>query len=152
MKKDPSMRDISRRRQRGVTLIELLVAVIIVGILGVIAYPNYTGHLVKSRRAQATACLQEAAQFMERFYTTNLRYDQTANATAAAVSLPTTACIQDMNGRYVISIASVGANAFTLKATPQGAQASADTLCGTLGLSQAGTKTITGTGTVAACW
>lgn len=151
MKEDPTMRDPLRRRQRGVTLIELLVAVVIVGILGMIAYPNYTSHLVKSRRAQATACLQEAAQYMERFYTTNLRYDQTAT-TSIAVSLPTTACIQDLNGRYVLSIASVSANAFALKATPQGAQATADTQCGTLGLSQAGTKTITGTGTVAACW
>lgn len=151
MKEDPTMRDPLRRRQRGVTLIELLVAVVIVGILGMIAYPSYTSHLVKSRRAQATACLQEAAQYMERFYTTNLRYDQTAT-TSIAVSLPTTACIQDLNGRYVLSIASVSANAFALKATPQGAQATADTECGTLGLSQAGTKTITGTGTVAACW
>ena len=150
MKEDPTMRDPLRRRQRGVTLIELLVAVVIVGILGMIAYPSYTSHLVKSRRAQATACLQEAAQYMERFYTTNLRYDQTTGG--AAVSLPTTSCIQDMNGRYVLSISSVSANAFVLKATPQGAQASADTQCGTLGLSQAGTKTITGTGTVAACW
>ena len=151
MKEDPTMRDPLRRRQRGVTLIELLVAVVIVGILGMIAYPSYTSHLVKSRRAQATACLQEAAQYMERFYTTNLRYDQTAT-TSIAVSLPTTACIQDLNGRYVLSIASVSAHAFALKATPQGAQATADTQCGTLGLSQAGTKTITGTGTVAACW
>lgn len=139
------------RRQGGMTLIELMIAVVIVGILTMIAYPNYTSHVVKSRRGQATACLQEASQFMERFYTTNLRYDQTAT-TSIAVSLPTTACIQDLNGRYVLSIASVSANAFALKATPQGAQATADTQCGTLGLSQAGTKTITGTGTVAACW
>ena len=55
MKEDPTMRDPLRRRQRGVTLIELLVAVVIVGILGMIAYPSYTSHLVKSRRAQATA-------------------------------------------------------------------------------------------------
>ena len=139
------------RRQAGLTLIELMVAVAIVGILTIIAYPNYAGYMVRSKRNLATACLQEAAQYMERFYTTNLRYDQTAT-TSIAVSLPTTACIQDLNGRYVLSIASVSANAFALKATPQGAQATADTQCGTLGLSQAGTKTITGTGTVAACW
>ena len=150
MKEDPTMRDPLRRRQRGVTLIELLVAVVIVGILGMIAYPSYTSHLVKSRRAQATACLQEAAQYMERFYTTNLRYDQTAGGTA--VSLPVTSCIQDMNGRYVISIGSVNANSFVLRATPQGAQASADAKCGTLSLSQNGTKAVSGTAAVASCW
>jgi len=138
------------RRQRGVTLIELMIAVVIVGILAMIAYPNYASYLVKSRRGQAAACLQEASQFMERYYTTNLRYDQTAGGTA--VSLPTTACIQDMNGRYVISIGSVNANSFVLRATPQGAQASADTQCGTLSLSQNGTKTVSGTGSVASCW
>ena len=137
------------RRQGGMTLIELMIAVVIVGILTMIAYPNYTSHVVKSRRTQATACLQEAAQFMERFYTTNLRYDR---AGSAEVSLPATSCIQDMNGRYVLSISSVSANAFVLKATPQGAQASADTQCGTLSLSQSGAKTISGTGAVSSCW
>ena len=138
------------RRQGGMTLIELMIAVVIVGILTMIAYPNYTSYLVKSRRGQATACLQEASQFMERFYTTNLRYDQTTGG--AAVSLPTTSCIQDMSGRYVISIGSVNANSFVLRATPQGAQASSDTQCGTLSLSQNGTKAVSGTGSVASCW
>lgn len=138
------------RRQAGVTLIELMIAVVIVGILTMIAYPNYTSHVVKSRRGQATACLQEASQFMERFYTTNLRYDQTTGG--AAVSLPTTSCIQDMSGRYVISIGSVNANSFVLRATPQGAQASSDTQCGTLSLSQNGTKAVSGTAAVASCW
>ena len=138
------------RRQRGFTLIELMIAVVIVGILAMIAYPSYTNYLVKSRRSQATACLQEASQFMERFYTTNLRYDQTAGGTA--VSLPVTSCIQDMDGRYVISIGSVNANSFVLRATPQGAQASADAKCGTLSLSQNGTKAVSGTAAVASCW
>ena len=137
------------RRQAGMTLIELMIAVVIVGILTMIAYPNYTRYVVKSRRTQATACLQEAAQFMERFYTTNLRYDQSGGT---AVSLPTTSCIQDMNGRYVISISSVSANSFVLRATPQGAQASADTQCGTLSLSQNGTKAVSGTGSASSCW
>ena len=38
------------------------------------------------------------------------------------------------------------------RATPQGAQASSDTQCGTLSLSQNGAKTISGTGSVASCW
>ena len=150
MRNTPSPPQRQPRRQGGMTLIELMIAVVIVGILTMVAYPNYTSYLVKSRRGQATACLQEASQFMERFYTTNLRYDQTSGG--AAVSLPTTSCIQDMSGRYVISIGSVNANSFVLRATPQGAQASADTKCGTLSLSQNGTKAVSGTGTVASCW
>ena len=138
------------RRQAGVTLIELMIAVVIVGILAMIAYPSYTNYLVKSRRSQATACLQEASQFMERFYTTNLRYDQATDGTA--VALPTTSCVSDMKGNYLLAVASVSANAFVLKVTPQGGQASSDTQCGTLTLSQSGARTVSGTGTTSTCW
>jgi len=138
------------KHQAGVTLIEIMIVVCIVGILAMIAYPNYTSHIVRSKRTQAASCLQEAAQYMERFYTTNLRYDQTTGG--VAVSLPATACIKDMNGNYVVSISSVAANTFVLQATPQGSQASRETECGTLTLSQNGTKTVSGTGKAATCW
>ena len=138
------------KHQAGVTLIEIMIVVCIVAILAMIAYPNYTSHLVRSKRTQAVSCLLEAAQYMERFYTTNLRYDQTTGG--VAVSLPATACIKDMNGNYVVSISSVAANTFVLQATPQGSQASRETECGTLTLSQNGTKTISGTGKASTCW
>ena len=60
------------QRARGFTLIELMVVVAIIAILAAIAYPSYTNHVVKTRRAAATACVMEAAHFMERYYTTNL--------------------------------------------------------------------------------
>lgn len=138
------------RRQSGLTLIELLIAVAIVGIITTIAYPNYATYLTKTKRSQATACLQEAAQYMERFYTTNLRYDQTSGG--VAVSLPNTACVQDMSANYTLAINSVSANAYALKVTPRGAQATADTQCGTLTLAQNGTRTISGSGSIASCW
>ncbi len=138
------------KRQRGLTLIELMIVVVITGILTMIAYPGYTSYVVKSKRVQATSCLQEAAQYMERFYTTNLRYDQTSGG--AAVTLPTTACVDDMRGNYVLSLPSVAANSFVVRATPQGNQAASDTACGALSLSQSGAKTISGTGTLYTCW
>ena len=138
------------RTQAGLTLIELMVAVVIVGILTTIAYPNYASYMVKTKRSQATACLQEASQYMERFYTTNLRYDQTTAGTA--VALPSTGCVQDMSANYTLAINSVSANAYVLKVTPKGNQASADTACGTLTLAQNGARTISGSGSVAACW
>ena len=78
--------------------------VLLCGILAMIAYPNYTSHLVRSKRTQAASCLQEAAQYMERFYTTNLRYDQTTNG--AAVSLP--APLSDINGAIALGVMSYG--------------------------------------------
>lgn len=144
------MRNRLPKNQAGMTLIELMVAVCIVGILTMIAYPNYSTYVVRSKRNLATACLQEAAQYMERFYTTNLRYDQAIDGTA--VALPTTSCVSDMKDNYVLAVASVSANAFVLKVTPQGGQASSDTQCGTLTLSQSGARTVSGTGTTSTCW
>lgn len=62
-------------RQKGITLIELMMALAIVGILASIAYPSYQQHLVKSRRADAQAALLELAGFLERSYTVNGCYN-----------------------------------------------------------------------------
>jgi len=62
---------------QGFTLIELMIAVAIVGILAAIAYPSYIEHVRKTRRADAKAVVLELSQWMERFYTENSRYDKT---------------------------------------------------------------------------
>jgi len=76
-----------RAAHRGFTLIELLVTVAIISILAAIAYPSYQSYVRRAQRAQARAVLQEAAQFMERFYTENHAYNQKPDNTA--VALPT---------------------------------------------------------------
>ncbi|WP_375122151.1 type IV pilin protein [Variovorax sp. WS11] len=61
----------TRRRQRGFTLIEVMIVVAIVAILSAIAYPSYLESVRKSKRAEARAQLMEAAQYMQRFYSQN---------------------------------------------------------------------------------
>lgn len=131
------------KRSNGFSLIELMVVVAIIAILASIAYPSYSEYLVKTRRAAGTSCLLEQAQFMERYYSTNMGY------TGAA--LPATACTSDLVDHYAFAF-SVGptATAFTVAATPKGTQLSQDTSCGTLSITQTGKKEASGGGS--SCW
>lgn len=128
-------------RPSGFTLIELMIVVAIIAILAMIAMPSYLDHLVKTRRNVAQACLMEAGQFMERYYTTNLTY---VNAT-----LP--ACSDTNNATYYTqSLASSSANAYQVKTVPQGRQATNEKSCGTMTIDQSGARTKTGS--VGSCW
>ncbi len=128
----------------GFTLIELLVTVAILGILATIAYASYQSSVTKSRRSAATSCLQERAQFMERWYTTNMTY----------VGAPATQCDADVARFYTVAFdGALTARSFKLQATPLGSQLANDTLCGTLKVNQQGIREEGGTAASAdLCW
>lgn len=124
----------------GFTLIELMIVVAVVAILASIAYPSYRDYVVRTRRATATACLGEMAQFMERYYTTRLTY--------VGAALPTLECSTQLGGFYTFSFnGAVAARTYALSATPNSTK-QPDSTCGTLGIDQAGRKTPTTSG----CW
>lgn len=140
-----------RNAAAGFTLLELMIVVAIVAILATIAFASYRDQIVKSRRAAGAACLQERAQFMERFYTTNLSYlDSTTNAPPAIAP-----CDNEVSPFYQVSLQpGTTARAYTLQAIPQGGQATSDGKCGTLTLTAQGVRGATGTAsaTPQECW
>ena len=147
-----------RRRQRGFTLLELMIAVVIVAIIVAVALPSYTEHLQKSRRAEGKAALLKAAQLLERDYTSNGRYANNLQVLFGAPSATVRSGEDPNTGYYALTIA-LGdvanglAHSYVLTATPTGGFADPD--CGPLTLSSTGARGFTtsnGRGTKDTCW
>lgn len=135
-----------RNKQYGFTLIELMIAVAVVGILAAIAYPSYTSYLFKSRRADALSALTQAQIRLERCYAQNFSYSAPC---AGAPSFP----MNSTQNFYNITLTNLGATTYTLTATPKNAQAQ-DTTCAVMSINQANVKTASNSSGVAqtVCW
>lgn len=139
---------------RGFTLIEVMIVVAIIGILASIAYPSYQQYVKRARRADAAAALLENAQYLERYFTENSRYDE--DAAGVAVSLPVINSPREGgNAQYALTLDGAGTSAttFRLLATPVANGAMVGDECGTLTLNQLGQKGVSGGSRAASeCW
>lgn len=145
-----TLTEISAREpaQRGFSLVELMIAVVIIGILSAIAMPAYTQYIVKAKRAAAQSFIMGVANKQEQ-YLLNARAYATSLA-ALGLAIPA-----DIAASYTVTEpipVTASPPGYTITAVPIGNQAAKDTLCGSLSINQLGTKTISGTGSLATCW
>lgn len=132
--------DPSTSRAHGFSLIELLVTVAVVGLLASVAYPAYTRHVERSDRAQARAALLEAAQYLERYYSTQGTYvdavlpDRLRRVPPAPVQAANNGAAPP--ARYLLQVA-VTATTYTVTAVSGNARDE----CGDLAISHLGVRT-----------
>jgi type IV pilus assembly protein PilE len=142
-----------KKAHSGITLIELMTVLVIVGILASIALPAYTQYVRRSDRAAAKTALLENTQFMERNYTAKNSYAiDGADDPMTSESLPVTQSPKDSTAKYTITLGDdLSATTYTLIATPVAGSPAADDPCGTLSITHLGVKAATG-GSVETCW
>lgn len=138
-----------RTASRGFTLIELMIAVVVIGVLSAVALPIYRDYVTRSRLAEASTGLATIRAQMERHFQDNRTY-----ATVGTFVTPcaTTDARPRTFGYFVISCTTTPtATAFTLQAVGSGPVA-AFTYTVTQQDVRATTAAPTGYGTCTTAW
>ena len=141
---------------RGFTLIELMIGIVIVAIVASIAYPSYQNSIRKSRRSDAHAAIAAVQQAPEqlrsscRFYAQGIDAANFCGADAGATTVRGGATSSEQFYAISIQAGSATGNSYVVVADPQGAQA-ADSACDPIVLT-IGPAFPNGQRTPADCW
>lgn len=127
---------------RGFTLIELMIAIAVLGILLAIAMPNYNKYVREARRAEAQSQMLEIRLGMERWRANNSTYSGTVSDSG----------FTGTNDYYTYTITGATGSAYTINAAAVATKSQVNdktgsgTSCTPMTLNQSGDKT------PAACW
>lgn len=136
------------KTQKGFTLVELMIVVVIVGILASVAIPAYGNYVRRGKIAEATTNLSSLRVNMEQWYQDNRTYLTACDGVAPDVAMPTAPAAQ-----YFTFACAAAANTFTITATGAATGGMAN-FAYTINEQNAKTSTITAPGWTgnAACW
>lgn len=127
-------------KNKGFTLIEVMIVVVIIGILASIAYPSYQEYVRRANRAEGQAFLQDLAARQERYFSQNNSYVTDVTKLGVTTGSET--------GKYTVTAtAPAGSGGYLLTATPN----FDDPKCGKLSLNALGAKTAE-KGSISDCW
>jgi type IV pilus assembly protein PilE len=138
-------------KRNGFSLIELMIAVLIVGILAAIAVPSYSAYVKRANRTDATRSLSLIAQALERCYSQNFTYN-------AATCPANVAVVNSSQGYYQITLTVTVAagpppsETYSLTAVPVLAPQTADAKCTSFTLDSTGLQSAAPVGNTQTCW
>ena len=136
------------RHDKGFTLIELMVVVMIIAIIAAFAVPNFLRYGLRSRRSDGQAMLMRVANAQEQYYATYNSY-----GSLSALGYTTAASQLSEKGYYQLSISpSSPTSTFTASAAPVAGGPQSKDDCGTLTINNTGTKSQSGSTTNGTCW
>jgi type IV pilus assembly protein PilE len=141
------------KREKGFTLIELMIVVAIIAIIAAFALFNYSKYGYRSRRVDGKDMLSRVAAAQERYYTNFNRYAPDLGTLNFVATGACGAVGYSEKCYYLVTTAngaSGDAQSYSLVATPENAQAT--DACGTLTLTSANGKTYGGNQSNGNCW
>ena len=125
-----------RKAAAGFTLIEMLVAMGVAGVLSSVAYPSFLGQVQKARRADVLVSMLHVQVAQERWRSNNPSYGSLSDIAVPGVSSA---------GHYTLQVSANSESSYEVVATATGAQ-SRDSACRHMKLSMANTQLVYASG------
>ncbi len=128
-----------RRQSQGVTLLELMIVAVVVGILALVAAPSYRQYVIRAHRTEAKSALLRLATNQERFYLQNNTY--TADLTALGFPMGVSE-----QGVYTLTVPVADTDTFQATAVPtpgggpNGIAQEADVECASFSINATGVR------------
>lgn len=136
------------KKNNGFTLIEIVIALAILGLLMAVALPSWQSFMIKTKRTEAKVLLTEVANEQVRYFTENNRYAKSMTQLGYGSDRYLTE-----NGNYSVRVATSTASTFSLVAIPEaGTSQVNDKECLRFTLNSSGVKGVTGTAVAEDCW
>lgn len=147
----------AQHRQRGLTLIELVVVMMIVGVLAAVAIPSYRSYVTRSQRSDAKDAVLALATQQEKHYLQCNAYATVIDVATNCAAGELQAADTSKNGWYALATGSANtALLFTATATAvNGENQWQDTECRSFTVNQAGVRTALDAGgadNTGECW
>jgi type IV pilus assembly protein PilE len=136
----------NNKKNRGMTLVELLIVVAIVAILASVALPSWNSQLQKARRADARNVLMTVQIEQEQYRADNGSYASTMAALGLSGYNSTS------RDYYNVSIVSSSATAFVASAAPNTNAGQSGDSCGTFAINQSGPDESGSYASLSDCW